>query len=38
MNKTFKIACAALVAIDMWGNVWEWTSTVRRAGVRAVRE
>lgn len=24
-------------AIDMWGNCWEWTSTVRTPGTRAVK-
>lgn len=28
---------AACGAIDMWGNCWEWTSTARGAGKRAVK-
>ena len=28
---------AACGAIDMWGNCWEWTSTSRKAGARAVK-
>lgn len=28
---------AACGAIDMWGNCWEWTSTVRENGKRAIK-
>lgn len=29
---TYKQTLSAAGAIDMWGNVWEWTSTVKNAG------
>lgn len=33
----YKQTLAACGAVDMWGNVWEWTSTVRTAGNMAVK-
>jgi len=33
----YKQTLAACGAVDMWGNVWEWTSTARGAGQMAVK-
>lgn len=33
----YKQTLAACGAVDMWGNVWEWTSTARSAGQMAVK-
>ena len=34
---TYKNTLSASGAIDMWGNVWEWTSTDRTAETKAVK-
>lgn len=33
----YKTTLSASGAVDMWGNCWEWTSTVRKNGQKGVK-